>query len=128
MPLAGMVEQTLANGIVLRVVDKTVPLAGDLFMVRLEITFAAPLDETEAELRAFCGPHIVKTRVLERPAVHLRHLDEVRDTLRDSYLNTTIRYLEHPKFLGRLKEKTLQAHREKQEKHARMRAAGVEPE
>lgn len=123
-----MEERTLANGIILRVVDKTVPLAGDLFMVRLEITYTAPLDETEAELRAFCGAHIVKTRVLERPAVHLSNLDEVRGALRDSYLHTTIRYLEHPKFLGRLKEKTLQEYRERREKFARMRAAGVEPE
>jgi hypothetical protein len=36
--------------------------------------------------------------------------------------------MEHPKFLRRLKERTLQAYREKQEKEMKMLETGLEPE
>lgn len=123
-----MEELRLKNGIIVHVEDKTVPLTGDLYMVRIAITFRAQLDEADTELRSFCGDAIVKTRILERPAVQQNRLDEVKRSIKESYLNTTLRYLEHPRFVSRLKEKTLQEYHEKLEKEAKMRAAGIEPE
>jgi hypothetical protein len=104
-----------------------VTLSGDLYLVRLEITYAAPLGEEDVELLSYCGEHIVKSRRIERPAVHLSRIEEIKHALKKSFLRTMIPCMEHPKFLCRLKEKTLQAYREKQEKERKMLEIGLEP-
>ena len=103
-------------------------LSGDLYLVRIEITYAAPLGKEDVELLSYCGEHIVKSRRIKRPAVHLSRLEEIRHALKKSFLRTTIPCMEHPKFLRRLKERTLQAYREKQEMERKMRETGLEPE
>ena len=103
-------------------------LSGDLYLVRLEITYAAPLGEEDVELLSYCGEHIVKSRCIKRPAVHLSRIEEIKHVLKKSFLRTMIPCMEHPKFLRRLKERTLQAYREKQEMERKMRETGLEPE
>jgi hypothetical protein len=123
-----MEEMQLKNGIRLTIEDKTVPLTGDLSMVRLEVSYSLKLDESETELREYCGQAIVKTRLIERPAVHASKLDEVKRSLRDSYLESTLHYMQRPSFATKLKRKTLAEYHEKLEQEARMRAAGREPD
>ncbi|MEN6473411.1 MAG: hypothetical protein ABFD81_05295 [Syntrophaceae bacterium] len=123
-----MQEIQLKNGIVVTIEDKTVPLTGGLYMVRLEIRYSLALEDTDTELRACCGDRIVKTRLIERPAVHMRHLNEVTRSMQASYLESTLRYMERPKFAARLKEKTLQEYHEKLEKEAKLKAAYADTE
>ena len=123
-----MEEKHLKNGIMLTIEDKTVPLTGDLYMVRIEISYSLKLDESDTELRAYCGERIVKTRLLERPAVLARDLDEVKRTLRDSYLESTLHYMQRPSFATKLKRKTLEEYHEKLEKEAKLKAAYADKE
>ena len=123
-----MKEMHLKNGIRLTIEDKTVPLTGDLFMVRLEVNYSLALDTSDTELREYCGDRIVKTRLIERPAVHLSRLDEVKRTLRDSYLESTLHYIERPSFATKLKRKTLEEYHEKLEKEAKLKAAYADAE
>lgn len=113
----------LKNGIRLCIEDKTVPLTGGLYMVRIEIRYSLALEDSDTELRAYCGDSIVKTRLIERPAVHMRHLAEVKRTLQDSYLESTLHYMQRPSFATKLKRKTLEEYHEKLEKEAKLKAA-----
>lgn len=118
-----MEEMQLKNGIRLCIEDKTVPLTGGLYMVRIEIRYSLALEDSDTELRAYCGDSIVKTRLIERPAVHMRHLAEVKRTLQDSYLESTLHYMQRPSFATKLKRKTLEEYHEKLEKEAKLKAA-----
>jgi len=123
-----MEERRLKNGIRLTIEDKTAPLTGDLYMVRLEVSYSLALDESETELREYCGQAITKTRLIERPAVHVSRLDEVKRSLRDSYLESTLHYMQRPSFATKLKRKTLEEYREKLEKEAKLKAAYADTE
>jgi hypothetical protein len=115
----------LNNGIVVEVEDKTVILSGDLYMVHLEFTTMVDLDEEDGELKEFCGgERLSKTTVFKKAAVHERDLEEAKRSLKESYLESTTRYLEHPKFIERFKQKSLKEYQEQKEK-ARRRIGGV---
>jgi hypothetical protein len=126
--MSAMEELYLKNGIIIKIEDKTVTLSGDLYLKQLEITYAAPLGKEGVELLSYCGEHIVQLRRIERPAVHLSRIEEIKHTLKKSSLRTTIPYMEHAKFLPRLKESTLQAYRERQEKDRKMLETGLKQE
>lgn len=123
-----MEEMQLKNGIRLCIEDKTVPLTGGLYMVRIEIRYSLALEDSDTELRAYCGDSIVKTRLIERPAVHMRHLAEVKRTLQGSYLESTLHYMQRPSFASKLKRKTLKEYHEKLEKEAKLKAAYADKE
>jgi len=123
-----MEEMHLKNGIRLTIEDKTEPLTGGLYMVRIEIRYSLALEDSDTELRAYCGDSIVKTRLIERPAVHMRHLAEVKRTLQDSYLNSTLHYMQRPSFATKLKRKTLEEYHKKLEKEAKIKAAYTDTE
>jgi hypothetical protein len=117
---------TLNNGIIVEVNDKTVVLAGDMYMVHLEFTTVAKLDEADAELREYCGGELLrKTRVFKKPAVLKRKLDEVKKAMKDSYLASTTPYLGRPRFIERFKAKALEEFREEEVK-AQRRLGGYE--
>ena len=120
-------EHILDNGLVLTIKDKSKILSGDLWFIRLEITTTCYLENADEELRRYFGDKIVKTKLIERPAVHERVLDEVKEKLTESYLGSTLHYMQTQKFLKRFKEKELRDQLEKIEKERRMRAAGVIP-
>ncbi len=120
-------EHILKNGLVLTIKDKSKILSGDLWFVRLEVTITCYLDNADEELRRFFGEKIVRTKLIERPAVHQGSLDKVRDSLAESYLASTLSYMQTPKFLKRFKEKELRDMLEKIEKERRLRDAGVIP-
>lgn len=115
-----MEEITLNNGVRVQVEDKTAVLAGDLYMVHFEFTMEVDLDGSDVELRRYCrGDLLRSTRVLKKPAVHERDLEEVRTSMKDSFLATNLPYLEHPKFVSRFKEKMLKDFQEEEEKERR---------
>ena len=120
-------EHILKNGLIVTIKDKSVILSGDLWFVRLEITTTCYLENADEELHRLFGEKIVKTRLIERPAVHQNRLDEVKESLSESYLSSTLHYMQTPKYLKRFKEKALRDQLEKIEKERRLREAGVIP-
>jgi hypothetical protein len=112
-----MDRRTFENGIVVEVEDKTVVLSGDLYMVHLEFTTSVPLDENDSELKEFCeGDRLSKTEVFKKAAVLKRDLDAVKRYLKESYFESTTKYLQHPKFVERFKQKSLADFQEEKEK------------
>jgi hypothetical protein len=118
-------ERILDNGLVLSIKDKSKILSGDLWFIRLEITTTCYLENADEELRRYFGEKIVRIKLIERPAVHENVLNEVKNSLLDSYLASTIHYMQTPRFLKRFKEKELRDYLEKIEKERRLREAGV---
>jgi hypothetical protein len=119
-----MESTTLKNGIMVDVEDKTTVLSGDLHMVHLEFTISIALGEGDEELRRYCnGNRLSRTQIFKRAAVHERELEEVRRSIKESYFRSTTRYLEHPRFIERFKQKSLEDFKEEEEK--KFRAAVV---
>jgi hypothetical protein len=107
----------LSNGVVLEIVDKSSVLSGDLHMVHLEVTTVVALDKKDTELLHYCpSGRLRMTRVLKKSAVHGRDLQEVRTSLKESFLNTNRPYMVHPKFISRFKHTCLITYREQEEK------------
>lgn len=118
-----MEEITLSNGVRMIVEDKTKVLTGDLYMVHIEFTTCADLDEEDVELKRFVNGNQAKlTSIHKRPAVHERDLDAARSTMKESFLATNLPYMEHPQFVSRFKAKMLKDFLEAEEK--RIRAHG----
>jgi hypothetical protein len=122
-----MEEHILKNGLVLTIKDKSQILSGDLWFVRLEVTTTCYLENADEELRRLFGEKIIRTKLIERPAVHQGRLDEVKKSLVESYLGSTLQYMQTPKFLKRFKEKELRDKLEQIKKERRLREAGVIP-
>jgi len=118
-------ERILNNGLVLSIKDKSKILSGDLWFIRLEITTTCYLENSDEELRRYFGEKIVRIKLIERPAVHECVVGDVKKSLLDSFLASTIHYMQTPKFLKRFKEKELRDYLEKLEKERRLREAGV---
>lgn len=115
-----MEEILLSNGVTVLVEDKTAVLTGDLYMVHFEFTMMVDLDEGDAELRRYCaGDKLKSTSVFKKPAVHERDLQEVRSSMKDSFLATNMPYLEHPEFVSRFKAKMLKDFQDEEEKERR---------
>ncbi len=110
----------MKNGVRMVVEDKTIVLTGDLYMVHFEFTTYVDLSDEDAELKSFCGSSQAKlTRVLKKPAIHERDVEEVRAHMRDSFLATNLPYMENPKFAKRFKAKLLRDFQEAEEKKNR---------
>ncbi|HNY65720.1 MAG TPA: hypothetical protein PKM41_09775 [Deltaproteobacteria bacterium] len=115
-----MEEILLKNGVRMIVEDLTAVLTGDLYMVHFVFTTCVDLGEEDAELKAFCGGGVAKlTRELKRPAVHERDLEAVRTSMKDSFLDTNLPYMEKPTFPKRFKAKLLKDFQEAEEKRNR---------
>jgi hypothetical protein len=115
-----MEEINFSNGLTVLVEDKTAVLTGDLYMVHFEFTMMVDLDEGDAELRRYCtGDKLKSTSVFKKPAVHARDLEEVRSSMKDSFLATNLPYLEHPEFVSRFKAKMLKDFQDEEEKERR---------
>ena len=115
-----MEEILLSNKVTVLVEDKTAVLTGDLYMVHFEFTMMVDLDEEDAELRRYCmGDKLKSTSVFKKPAVHARDLEEVRSSMKDSFLATNLPYLEHPEFVSRFKAKMLKDFQDEEEKERR---------
>jgi len=111
----------LDNGVILKIEDKTVPLSGDLYMIRIVFTLLLPLDGNETELMSYCGDCITRKRTFEKSAVHTHELDKVKDAIKDSFLSTNLPYMNTDRFVTRLKERTLKEMKEKKEKEIRLK-------
>ena len=120
-------EHILKNGLLVTIKDKSEILSGDLWFIRLEVTTTCYLENADEELHRLFGEKIVKTRLIERPAIHQKRLDEVKESLAESYLSSTLHYMQTPKFLKRFKEKALRDQLKKIEKEHRLREAGIIP-
>ena len=115
-----MEEILLSNGVTVLVEDKTAVLTGDLYMVHFEFTMMVDLDEGDVELMRYCaGDKLKSTSVFKKPAVHARDLEEVRSSMKDSFLATNLPYLEHPDFVSRFKAKMLKDFQDEEEKERR---------
>ncbi|MGC9324889.1 MAG: hypothetical protein ACP5G0_09125 [Desulfomonilia bacterium] len=112
----------LSNGITVEVEDKTVLITGDLYLIHLEISMVADLGEEDEELRRYCGENrLRRTRVLKKPAIHARDVDEVKQSMKQSFLATNLPYMEHPKFLERFKSFSLTEFKEREKEEQRIR-------
>ena len=112
-----MEKLILKNGVAVEVEDKTCVLSQNLYMIHLEFTTVVKLGGEESELRRYCGSeYLRKTRVFRRAAVHERDLQELINSMKESYLQTTKRYMEHPKFINRFKQMCIEEFREQEEK------------
>jgi hypothetical protein len=120
-----MEEHILKNGLIITIKDKSQILSGDLWLVRLEVTTTCYLENADEELRRLFGEKIIRTKLIERPAVHQKRLDEVKKSLAESHLSSTLHYMQTPKYLKRFKETELRDKLEKIEKERRLRAAGI---
>lgn len=115
-----MEEILLSNKVTVLVEDKTAVLTGDLYMMHFEFTMMVDLDEGDVELRRYCNSDKLKsTSVFKKPAVHKKNLEEVRSSMKDSFLSTNLPYLEHPKFVSRFKAKMLKDFQDEEEKERR---------
>jgi hypothetical protein len=107
----------LKNGVVVEVEDKTCVLSHDLYMIHLEFTTIVKLESEDSELMRYCGSeYLRKTRVFRRAAVHEQDLQELINSMKESYLQTTKSYMEHPKFINRFKQMCIEEFREQEEK------------
>ncbi len=115
-----MEEIILRNGVKVIVEDKTAVLTADLYMIHLKFTTAVELDETDGELRSFVGGDTATlTRDLKKPAVHERDVDQVKRSMKESFLATNLPYMERPAFTSRFKAKLLKDFQEEEEKKKR---------
>ncbi len=115
-----MEEIVLKNGVRMVVEDKTCVLTGDLYMVHFEFTTYVDLGDEDAELKSFCqGTQAKLTRVFKKPAIHERDVDEVRASMKASFLASNLPYMENPKFAARFKAKLLRDFQEAEEKKNR---------
>ncbi len=115
-----MERTNLKNGVRVEVEDKSAVLSGDLHMVHLEFTISVVLDEKDEELRKYCkGDRLSRTQAFKKAAIHEPELEEVKASIKASYFRSTTRYLEHPRFVERFKQKSLEDFREEEEKKLR---------
>lgn len=113
---------TLKNGVVVEVDDKSRVLTGTLYLIHLEISMVVDLSEEDQELRRYCGGNrLRKTRVLKRQAVHAAEVDEVAQRIKESFLSTNLKYMNHPKFVERFKSFSLREFKEQEEEDRRLR-------
>jgi hypothetical protein len=115
--MLGMETFRFSNGVTVEISDKTSILSGDLYMIHLEFITVVELGGQDADLLHYCPSGRLKmTRVINKSAVHERDLQEVRTSLKESFLNTNRPYMEHPKFISRFKSTCLAAYRDQEEK------------
>ncbi|MBN1635910.1 MAG: hypothetical protein JW920_05320 [Deltaproteobacteria bacterium] len=116
-----MEEHEFAGGVRVIVEDKTKNLSGDLYMVRLEFSIILLLDDEDHELLTYCGDHIRRTRVFEKPAVCERDLEQTKKGMKQSFFETINPYFNHPEFARRLKNRTrLEMHEEDERRKRRV--------
>lgn len=116
----GMERIELINGVVIEIEDRSTHLSGELYMVHLVITFSVALGDEDTDLREYCrGGRLAMTRSFNKPGIHKRDMDTVLQTLKDSFLSTNLKYMEHPQFVSRFKHTSLVRFREQEEKESR---------
>jgi hypothetical protein len=120
-----MEEHVLKNGIIVSFEDQSKILSGDLWFIRIKIFITSYLTNEDDELKRYCGEKIVKIKTIERPAVLSSRLEQTKNALIESYLNSTLHYMETPTFLKRFKAKEMKEQLERIEKERKMRAAGI---
>jgi len=106
-------EIHLKNGIILAIDDNTMPLSGGLHMVKLTFSIKLQLDKGDTELRSYCGDYIVRSRVFDKSGVRTEELDAVRKRLKESFISTSMPYLDMDKFLTGFKDAMLREMRDK---------------
>jgi hypothetical protein len=115
--MVAMERIKLKNGVVVEVDDKTCILSGDMYMIHLEFSTVVRLEEEDSELRRYCGgEQLKKTRVFKRPGVNKRDLEDVKKTMKESFLQSTTPYMERLKFINRFKQMCLEEFRDQEEK------------
>lgn len=118
-----MKRVALNNGVLIEVEDLTKHLSGELYMVHIAITYSVELGEEDGDLRRYCpSGRLAVTRYIHRPGVPKKDLERVKAQLTESFLNTNIPYMEHPHFVKRFKETSLERFRKEEEKARRMAA------
>ncbi len=113
----------LGNGVLIEVEDRTTHLSGELYMVHIAITYSVALGAGDRELLKYCpSGRLAVTRLIHRPGVHSRDLERVKRELAESFIRTTRSYMEHPRFVERFKETSLERFRKEEEKSLRAAA------
>jgi hypothetical protein len=113
----------LENGLVLEFHDQSNRYYGDFHKVRVEIRtrlllqielFSAEADPLAALQRArkLFGAELVESRFLERMGVAGAEVEEVREAMIDSFLQSGLGYLQRPDYPRLLLHKRLAGHRQ----------------
>lgn len=116
-------RQTLANGLNLELLDHSRPLAGDRWLVKLEVRVAIPVtaETLPPELKERCqevvealGPEITFRKEDVRHFIDQREVPELREKMQARLLRGLTSYLGHPDFAGRYLRKKFAEYEERQ--------------
>lgn len=103
-------RQTLSNGLELEILDHSRPMAGDRWLVRLEVRVAIPvgdhtlppeLKERRQEVVEALGTEVVFRKEDVRHFIDQREVPELREKMQARLLKGLVSYLGHPDFAGR---------------------------
>ena len=116
-------EETLENGVTLRLFDASRKLAGDRWLVALEACALVPVKENEImedektgesiSIRLAMGEQISFEQKRERYFIDERHKDSVFNQMLESFRFSIRDYLAHPQFPSRFVKKSIQDYLEK---------------
>ena len=118
-----LLRQSLPNGLVLELYDRSRPMAGDRWQVVLEARLAialsavplpADLQERAPEIMEALGPEIIFVHQDIRHFIDFREVPAILQEMQDRVLEELAGYLGHPNFAGRYIRKKFAEHQERQ--------------
>jgi hypothetical protein len=118
-----LLRQSLPNGLVLELYDRSRPMAGDRWQVVLEVRLAitvnpaalpADLKKRAQEVMEALGPEIVFSQQDIRHFIDSREVPAILQEMQDRALNELREYLGHPDFAGRYIRKKFAEQQERQ--------------
>jgi|YNPNPStandDraft_1061719.scaffolds.fasta_scaffold00837_15 hypothetical protein len=116
-------QKTLPNGLNLELLDHSRPLAGDRWLVKLEVRVAIPvaeahlppdLKERYQEVVEALGPEVIFRKEDVRHFIDQREVPELREKMQARLLQGLLAYLGHPDFAGRYLRKKFAEYEERQ--------------
>lgn len=123
-------EETLENGVTLRLYDASKKLVGDRWLVVLEACALVPVkaDETrkdektgaEIPVRQALGEQIPFEQKRERYFIDERQKDEVFNQMLENFRSSTRNYLAHPQFPSRFITKSFRDYLDKKRLNEKM--------
>ena len=118
-----LLRQSLPNGLVLELYNRSRPMAGDRWQVVLEVrltiavsaaTLPADLKDRALEVMEALGPEITFIQQDIRHFIDSREVPAILQEMQDRVIEELVGYLGHPNFAGRYIRKKFAVHQERQ--------------
>lgn len=118
-----LLRQTLPNGLILAIYDRSRPMAGDRWQVTLELRLSIPVSrdtlppdlvERAQEVREALGPEIFFVQQEVRHFIDNREMPALLAEMQARLLEGLEGYLGHPDFAGRYLRKKFMEHQERE--------------